>query len=169
MGKRSNFQRHERDYYPTPPHAIDPLLPHIGETDFIEPCAGDYRLAEYLESKGSRCMWAFDIEPQDPRVECGDIFAEDWSSHSCEVITNPPWDRKILHPIIEKLTKSREGGWLLFDADWMHTKQSKLFMPYCNKIVSVGRVKWFDNKAGKDNAAWYQFSNYQVGTEFFGR
>jgi hypothetical protein len=38
-------------------------------------------------------------------------------------ITNPPWDRKVLHPLIEHLS-SIAPTWLLFDADWMHTKQS---------------------------------------------
>ena len=39
------------------------------------------------------------------------------------IITNPPWDTKILHPMIEHF-RSQNTTWLLFDADWMHTKQS---------------------------------------------
>jgi hypothetical protein len=38
-------------------------------------------------------------------------------------ITNPPWDRKILHRLIERFS-AVGPTWLLFDADWMHTKQS---------------------------------------------
>ena len=44
MGKRSNFERIERDYYPTPYEAVLPLIPHLkrhGIETFAEPCAGD--------------------------------------------------------------------------------------------------------------------------------
>jgi len=46
MGKRSNFERVERDYYPTPIQAVEPLIDHLpqGTFDFVEPCAGDGRL-----------------------------------------------------------------------------------------------------------------------------
>jgi len=62
----------------------------------------------------------------------------------------------VMHQIIER---SLFWGptWLLFDADWMHTKQATPYLPHCKKIVSVGRVKWFGNTAGKDNCCWYLF------------
>jgi hypothetical protein len=86
-------------------------------------------------------------------------------------ITNPPWDRKILHPIIELLS-SLSPTWLLFDADWPHTQQSTPYMESLVKIVSIGRVKWIpDSKmTGKDNCCWYLFdkSGYKQ-TEFYGR
>ena len=60
--------------------------------------------------------------------------------------------------------------WLLFDADWPHTKQSKNYISMCSKIVSVGRVKWFGNMTGKDNCAWYLFDEENdKPTEFYGR
>ena len=31
MGKRSNFERNPRDFYPTPKEAVIPLLPHLPE------------------------------------------------------------------------------------------------------------------------------------------
>jgi len=57
----------------------------------------------------------------------------------------------------------------LFDSDWMHTKQSRTYMPFCRKIVSVGRIKWFGDMTGKDNCAWYLFSLEIGPTEFIGR
>ena len=86
-------------------------------------------------------------------------------------ITNPAWDRKILHPLITHLS-NLAPIWLLFDADWMHTKQSKAYMHRCAKIVSVGRIKWIpDSKmTGKDNCAWYLFDkNKWEETRFYGR
>ncbi|WP_456389017.1 hypothetical protein [Profundibacter sp.] len=87
------------------------------------------------------------------------------------IITNPPWDRKILHPMIEHFSALRPT-WLLFDADWVHTRQSAPFMPWLHKIVSVGRVKWIpDSKmTGKDNCAWHLFDQHTTGqTVFVGR
>jgi hypothetical protein len=86
-------------------------------------------------------------------------------------ITNPPWDRKILHPLIVHLS-DQAPTWLLFDADWMHTRQAAPFMPRLRKIVSVGRVKWIPDSTmtGKDNCAWYLFDRpHSEGVRFHGR
>ena len=86
------------------------------------------------------------------------------------IITNPPWDRKLLHPMIEHFV-SLKTTWLLFDADWMHTKQSRPFMSRCRKIISVGRVSWLGNGvSGFDNCAWYEFDKHNTAsTTFVGR
>jgi hypothetical protein len=170
MGKRSDFERKPRDFYPTPMEAVEPLLPHLPE-DFLfaEPCAGDGTLIKHLETKGV-CMWASDIEPQAEGIHktSYDKLGFDEFIESDYIITNPPWDRTILHPMIQFFAL-KQTTWLLFDADWMHTKQSREFMPLCNKVVSVGRIKWFGNMTGKDNCAWYQFCPNFGPTEFIGR
>ena len=87
------------------------------------------------------------------------------------IITNPPWSVYLLHPLIEHFSAMRPT-WLLIYADWMHTRQSAPFMPWCRKIVSVGRVKWIpDSKmTGKDNCVWMLFDQSTSGpTEFVGR
>jgi hypothetical protein len=160
MGKRSDFERKPRDYYITPIEAVEPLVEHLPKIfDFAEPCAGDG-------------TWASDIEPQNKRV-----LKNDYSQlTSCEleeseyIITNPPWDRKMLHPMIEHFAKQKPT-WLLFDADWMHTKQSVDYVQYLHKIVSVGRIKWFGNMTGKDNCAWYLFdyNSTRNAPLFYGR
>lgn len=162
MGKRSNFERVPRDFYPTPVEAVRPLLPHLApRTLFIEPCAGDARLCEHLIDAGHIVIGAYDIEPRDPRVKRCDAkrFTIAPTTYPPAIfITNPPWDRGELHPIIERLSSLRPT-WLLFDADWMHTKQSAPFMSLLRKIVSVGRVKWIADSpfTGKDNCCWYLF------------
>lgn len=74
------------------------------------------------------------------------------------VITNPRWNRPILHPIIVNFSDQAET-WLLLDADWSHTRQSTPFLPRLQAIVSVGRVRWIPDSAydGKDNCAWHLF------------
>ncbi|MFG6083903.1 hypothetical protein ACEUZ9_000138 [Paracoccus litorisediminis] len=174
MGKRSNFERIERDFYPTPPEAVAPLLSHLPlRARFFEPCAGDGALVRHLEAAGHHCVRASDIAPQ-----------AEWSEQRCVLtrsplplgiaplfITNPPWSRDILHRIILKLSKFAPT-WLLFDADWMHTRQSGEFMQLLRKVVSVGRVRWIPGTkmTGKDNCCWYLFDARRQGpVEFVGR
>ena len=180
MGKRSDFERKPRDFYPTPFQAVEPLIPHLngghtwanGRFTFTEPCAGNGMLIGHLESNGGYCTWASDIEPQKEGIVSMD-FSEigDEQVLSNYIITNPPWDRTILHPMIEHFS-GLKPSWLLFDADWVHTKQSVPYIKYLHKIVSVGRIKWFGNMTGKDNCAWYLFDSQTppiMGTIFYGR
>ena len=171
MGKRSDFERVPRDFYPTPYEAVVPLLPHlVGVRTFHEPCAGDGRLIDHLETNNLRCVGASDISPRRDGIKSRNAF--DIRDCLGEVfITNPPWDRKILHPLIYRLSDIAPT-WLLFDADWCHTRQSIGPMCRCKKIVSVGRVKWIPGSkmTGKDNCAWYLFDKRRVGqTAFYGR
>lgn len=159
MGKRSAFPRIDRDFYPTPAEAVTPLLPHLsGGTRFCEPCAGDGRLADHLTGAGHVLECAFDVEPKRGDIYVGDARSQ-WSDGEPDCyITNPPWDRAILHPVIMNLAQHLPT-WLLFDADWMHTRQAVPFMPLLRKVVSVGRVKWIPDSphTGKDNCCWYLF------------
>ena len=169
MGKRSNFERNPRDFYPTPKEAVIPLLPHLPEKGlFAEPCAGDGRLIGHSEDlTGLSGYWMTDIEPHADFIGNGDALTD--KIVGCDIcITNPPWDRKILHPLIDNLS-NQLPTWLLFDADWMHTKQSVPYIKMCSKIVSVGRIKWFGNMTGKDNCAWYLFDREANNTIFYGR
>lgn len=171
MGKRSNFERVERDFYPTPYEAVVPLLDMLPlATGFAEPCAGDGSLIDHLVSDGHHCDYACDIEPLRSDIEKFNAF--NITKTTAEMfITNPPWSRDILHPLIMHLS-GIAPTWLLFDADWMHTKQSAPFLPRLKRVVSVGRVKWIpDSKmTGKDNCAWYLFdASHQGAAVFYGR
>lgn len=178
MGKRSNFERRPRDFYSTPLAAVEPLIPHLPYTfTYIEPCAGDNRLVNHVqELTGGHgdCILASDIEPQSPEVLQADAFNIDVSDLGMDyIITNPPWEREFLHRFIDKYLDIAPT-WLLFDADWMHTKQSSILMSYCVKVVSVGRVKWIEGSkmTGKDNCCWYLFDGNPLRdapTEFYGR
>lgn len=166
MGKRSEFARRPQDAYFTPKEAVVPLLPFIsGVRTFAEPCCGDRRLVRHLNEAGLYCLFSGDIEEGFDALEWegGDYFDV--------IITNPPWTRSILHQMIERF-QSIAPTWLLFDADWAHTKQSAPFMDKCSDIVSVGRLRWIDGTkhTGKDNCAWYRFhADHQGGPRFHGR
>jgi hypothetical protein len=180
MGKRSNFKRRPQDAYDTPEAAVFPLLPFLPDGRFIyhEPCAGMGALWSAISKHKDAYATLSDI-----RIR-GDLPLNNWcfefdAIHLDEdmigdadyIITNPPWTRQILHPMIEHLSAMRPT-WLLFDADWMHTKQAVPYLQWCRKIVSVGRVKWIPDSphTGKDNCAWYLFDQSVKGpTVFYGR
>lgn len=176
MGKRSDFKRVERDFYPTPEAAVLPLLPHLEHgTMFIEPCAGDGRLTRHLEKHGMSCLRMFDIEPQHASVGKMDALSDDaWTalmdpSVDC-IITNPPWDRKVLHPMMDTFRRAAPT-WLLHDANWLFTRQAAPYLPYIAKIVTVGRVKWIEGTAmtGKDDVVWTLHVSQPGVTVFHGR
>lgn len=177
MGKRSNFERIDKDSYDTiDPRAVQALSQHLGSGfTFIEPCAGKGLLIEAVMGIGARsCDVFFDIAPRASHIARQDALEPGlWDAMPGVdyIITNPPWSRPILHQMIEAFS-DHAPTWLLFDADWAHTKQAEPYLKYCRKIVSVGRLKWIPgtSMSGKDNCAWYLFDQNADGqTEFFGR
>ena len=177
MGKRSDFKRKARDFYKTPYEAFLPLLPFITQYKKVhEPCCGDGALMHHLSKHGID-SYGSDIHPK-----MGGEFDLQWSAINAlnltqcwgeAFITNPPWERGTLHRIIEHLPELAPT-WLLFDADWIHTKQSAPYIKRCRAIVSVGRVKWIPGSkfVGKDNCAWYHFTDDESSTLpplFYGR
>lgn len=172
MGKRSDFVRRERDWYPTPAEAVLPLIPHLERgASFIEPCAGDGALIRHLQAHGLSCAQASDIAGRpDEGISEADALTL-MESTADYIITNPPWARDVLHPMIRRFSAIRPT-WLLFDADWMHTRQAVPFLPLLRTVVSVGRVKWIPGSkmTGKDNCAWHMFWPEADGiTQFIGR
>lgn len=177
MGKRSNFERRDKDFYPTTdPKALRGMADiwrGQGVKTFAEPCAGDGALMDLLHDIDMICVWQSDIAPQTDRVEALDGF--NLKHHHvmyCDaIITNPPWSRPELHALIQHFQNLRPT-WLLFDADWMHTKQAVPFLDQCSQVVSVGRLKWIPDSphTGKDNCAWYCFdAAHRGGPRFFGQ
>ena len=175
MGKRTkgDFPRRKNDSYDTPESAISPLLPHIESSiRFVEPCAGKGNLVDFLEKNGHHCVGKYDVDPRRGDIVENDVL--DMHPHQligCDyIITNPPWTRKLLHPMIEMFCSIRPT-WLLFDANWMHTKQAAPYLPYCKKVVTIGRVSWMENgTSGVDDSCWYLFDSEKGrGPLFLGR
>src|SRR4051794_1614331 len=166
MGKRSNFERGEADFYATPLRAAAPLIPHLGGVKtFAEPCCGAGDLVRHLEAFGLRCVYSGDIRNGQDALTLEDYGAAD------VIITNPPWSRDLMHRLIAHFQNIRPT-WLLLDADWAHTKQAAPFLCHVSDIVAVGRQKWIEGSkyTGKDNCAWYRFDiRHRAGPVFHGR
>src|SRR6187401_2689650 len=159
MGKRSNFERIPRDFYPTPAAAVPPLIPHLrGVRSFAEPCCGDGALVRHLESYGLRCVYAGDIETSQ------DALATDQYGGAQVIVSNPPYTRELMHRLIAHF-QGIAPTWLLIDYDWSATKQAAAYMLHCSDIVILPRLKWFDNSkdTGKNNHAWYRFDSRHSG------
>lgn len=178
MGKRSDFERIDKDFYRTiDPRAVAALAPHLPPRSIIaEPCVGVGDLADALEQYGHDVPWRTDLSDGTDALEIDDFGPIDM------VVTNPPWSRPILHRLIDHLS-GLAPTWLLFDAEWAHTEQRIMAKKYgvktapelmqrCVKIVSVGRLIWIPGTKmqGKDSCCWYLFdANHTGGTEFVGR
>lgn len=170
MSKRSEFKRVEKDKYYTWDHrAVEPLLDHLNrDVPVIEPCAGRGDLVRQLRKYGVKVATYFDIDPDHHEIPVGNALH--MLPQPLPVVTNPPWSRDVLHPMIEHFLRTAPYSWLLFDADWMYTKQSSRYMEYCTDIVPVGRVRWIEGTtmSGKDNCCWYRFSRTRTRTVFHG-
>jgi hypothetical protein len=164
MGKRSNFERIERDFYRTPAAAVPPLTPHLrGVRSFAEPCCGDGALVRHLESFGLRCAYAGDIATGQDALTLNTYGDAD------AVITNPPYTRPLMHALIGHFARILPT-WLLLETDWASTKQAAPFMPMCTDIVSVGRLRWIEGTtmSGMQNFAWYRFeARHSAGPIFY--
>ena len=177
MGKYSDFERKPRDAYQTiDPRAVELLLPHLrGVKTFAEPCAGEGYLVGQLQQAGLVCTYEGDI------VYGYDALSYPFNENSFDaIISNTPWRRDILHPMIDRFMRMAPT-WLLIDANWAHTTQEKLkhvqpktpfLLDHCSHIVSVGRLKWEPGTTGKgkEDSAWYRFHAQHVGgPRFIGR
>lgn len=170
MGKRSDFARRKADAYQTfdirPVRALLPFLrrpPRV--RTFAEPCIGEGHLAKQLEQAGLVCVLGSDINDGIDALSLPNFNQAD------AIITNPPWTRKILHPMILHFQR-HAPTWLLFDADWAFNKGAGPYLDQCTDIVAVGRVIWIEGTTdtGKENAAWYRFSfHHRGGPKFHGR
>ena len=166
MGKRSDFTRRPMDDYPTiDPRAVAVLRPFLSSVRTLaEPCAGDGYLVNQLRSTGLWRLYSADIKTG------WDALKVDSYNDADAIITNPPWTREILHPMIRHFQQFAPT-WLLFDADWAFTKQAAPYLPQCSHFVSVGRLKWIEGSkhTGKDNCAWYRFeASHKDGPRFYG-
>lgn len=178
MGKHSNFERKPQDAYQTiDPKASAVLFPHLrGIETFAEPCAGEGFLVGQLQALGLICTYEGDIKTGQDAL----AYPFEQDAEFDAIITNPPWRRVILHPMIDRFMRIAPT-WILLDANWAHTTQEKPRdiqpkVPYlldrCSHIVSVGRLLWEPgtNQKGKEDAAWYRFhAQHTGGPRFIGR
>lgn len=171
MGRRSNFPRRKHDAYQTiEVRAVAPLIPHLREMgiwSYAEPCVGEGHLLCHLDGYGLECLYVGDILMGQDACLLSHALAECGAD---AVITNPPWTRALLHPMIWNLMMHADIVWLLFDAPWMFTAQARTLLAHCSRIVAIPRVKWIEGSEhnAKDDACWYCFQlDHTIGPHFY--
>lgn len=164
MSKRtetSSAKTNPSDFWPTPPSAVLPLVPHLTldtlKNAFIEPCAGDGALVDALVAQGLECVLASDIAPRHTSIIQKDAAKMRLVSAIYPIVTNPPWARPLLEPILANLV-GKAPVWLLLPLDMAANLWTNPYMRHVNKIVPLGRVSWLGNgKAGMENSMWARF------------
>lgn len=158
------------DEYDTPAKGVEPLVPFLRADNvktFAEPCSGNGHLVRHLSKYGFQCFHQSDIKFGSDGLN---LTLAQVADADC-IITNPPWTRKLMHPLIWHFLNLKPT-WLLFDSDWAHNKMAIPFLPYCSHVVSIGRLKWIEGTkhGAKDNCCWYRFDRYHdTGPRFYGR
>ena len=135
--------------------AVPPLVPWLRRARverFAEPCCGDRSLISHLETAGLRCCYAGDI------AEGRDALRWRGCAKLDAIITNPPYDRPVMHALILHF-QAIAPTWLLIEWDWLATKQARPFLPQCSDAVVVGRLKIIPGSPhmGKENFVWCRF------------
>jgi hypothetical protein len=159
------FERKDDDFYPTVSLvAVRSLLPHLrGVKTFAEPCCGDGALVRALESAGLRCVYQGDKKTGQDALACNHYGGADL------IVTNPPYERERMHPLITHFARI-VPTWLLLEQDWCATKQAVPYLAACTDIVAIGRLNWIagTKSCGFDNFAWCRFdARHTAGRPIF--
>ena len=160
MGKYSNFDKVDKDFYPTiDPACMTPMFINLNrKSTYAEPCYGNGDLEDML-METAHCVWRSDIRKT---VGCSKVqdalsITESDLIDADKIITNPPYTRRDLLPMIDHFLTLKDT-WLLLPADFMHNKYFSPYVGKCRLILSVGRMYWQDNKSPATNC-----SNSEIG------
>ena len=96
----------------------------------------------HLEGFGLRCGYAGDLATGQDALAATDFGAVD------AIITNPPYERPVMHALIAHFQRIAPT-WLLLELDWTATKQAIPYLAACRDIVSIGRLKWISGKPAR--------------------
>lgn len=136
------MSRHEGDYYPTPPCAVDALLRAVSDAfvpeltvffdrmDLLDPAAGAGTLLSWLPTTRSR--WAMEIHPtlaEQCRIRGHltqevDALSAAWRAPSI-VVMNPPFSalRAFVDKALAHIAEHGGAACVLHPAQWSHTKE----------------------------------------------
>ena len=113
MGKRSHFPRRDRDAYADSGNGSGALdSASARDSHFCRTVLRDMAIScGTWKSHGLRCTYQGDIATGQ------DALALESYGGADAIITNPPWRRSLLHPLIRHFQKIAPT-WLLLDQDW---------------------------------------------------
>lgn len=170
--RNSDYDRNDREFYPTPAWCTRALLPHIPAriSTIWEPAAGDGAMLRELAAPGRECLGS-DIDPGHPSVVQQDFLKDTPPPSFCfnGIITNPPYglQGRMAEAFIRRalaLVRRREGFVaMLLRVDFDSGKTRRDMFADCPawaaKIVLTRRIVWVETPGKKaapsENHAWF--------------
>lgn len=108
----------------------------------------------HLSAAGHRCTCASDIAPLGDFIDASDALS---LPQRGLIITNPPFERRLLLPLLHHWVP-HQPTILLLPADHMMNQWFSPFAPHLACVVPVGRISWLNNGVGGfDNHCWMAF------------
>jgi hypothetical protein len=172
MGKYGGegYEKVPKDRYITPRTGVERLAEYfdLEGVTYVEPCFANGNLSRWLSEFGAREIYRSGLEPEVENVDLCDVLSDGqqrWAEFGKKadcILTNPPWSRNLLHPMIE-LFSDVAPTLLLFDANWINTKQARPFQDRLVAVFPAGRHRWFAGQEGdkglapKEDTSWYLF------------
>jgi hypothetical protein len=89
-----------------------------------------------------------------------DALALDSYGEIDAIITNPPFDKPLMHKLIVQFA-AIAPTWVLLEWDWASNKHAGPLLPFCTDIVPIGRLQLIPHSkcsGGFTNYAWYRFA-----------
>lgn len=162
----SSYDRIEHEKYFTPAWVVDALFSVERFSKVCDPAGGDGAILNAIPA--GMAGWAFDIAPDNPRVETGDFFDCSYLN-GFDVITNPPYGKgsRLAVRFIEhalKLTERHQGkvAMLLKVGFDSASGRSHLFRDhpaFAAEHRLTRRIRWtnFEQKAAgpTENHSWF--------------
>lgn len=183
MAKSSPFPNAPRDLYQTQACGVAPLIGQLtrhGHMRVVDPCAGAGNIAFYLAALRAltphdvEAVGQYDVRPLAPHIEQMDARHMS-SSHVAGAdafVTNPPWSRRLLDPLMAHLY-GLAPTWLLLPLDHAANAWFAPHMEHCLEVHPTPRLRWFEPTVGHDdvytrNTAWFLFdAEAEGGTMIF--
>jgi hypothetical protein len=171
LKRQSDFERQDRDFYPTPAWVTEALLLHWVRrpSGIWEPCCGDGSMARVLVAHGHDVV-ATDLEDRGYGEGGRDFLLEDRLPDGVTaIVTNPPYGRRGEKMLIKFIEHGLEllrpvGGTLvlLVPVQWAAGQEaSELCQPtkpeHVATVVLADRINWIGIPAknrGNHNHCW---------------
>jgi hypothetical protein len=164
----ANYERKERDFYPTPPRPVELLLrARRFAPTLVDPCCGDGAMLEVFNKFGHEAIGS-DIDPRCMAVTW-DFFEDPYPINGpFDIVTNPPFGtqgatalwfiRRALN-----LTQPWEGQVCMllpvdFDSGSTRVGVFKNMPCFAETLVMLERIVWFPREervSPAQNWAWF--------------
>lgn len=160
----SRYKRIANDHYPTPEPVIDVVLNEFHFNKMIcDPCCGESRRVLKAAKKKGHAVCGTDI------IFGIDFIRDKFKFKNCDIVTNPPYGDRQSRLALAFIKRALEvtAPWsgnvaMLLPVDFDSGRTRAEVFGECDrfalKIILLNRVRWFRNKSGTTNHAWYVWS-----------